>query len=70
MVEKSNEQTEAPEDDSEVEYIDDNSSFSLSPNFGKKDPWPIRASRAITSAGTTFFFDLFTALKTIIRGVM
>ena len=42
----------------------------VSPNFGKKQPWYVRAYETTAGATVSFLIDVARAIKTIIRGIM
>jgi len=53
-----------------VPLMDVSSKFRLSRTFGKKDPWIVRAVGTTVDAVVTFFFDVYTAIKIIMKEVM
>lgn len=53
-----------------IEFRDSGPKFSLSPNFGKQKPWIVRAAEWVGFTIYNFFFDVFTASKSIIKEIM
>jgi len=53
-----------------LKYEDSARKFRLSPTFGQKQPWVVRGWDAIVGAFAYFFYNVFLAIKIIIKEVM
>ena len=65
MVEKKSEL-----DKYKLKFKDSGRKFRLSPTFGKKQPWIVRVVGIIVNSIRTFFSDVFTAFKAIMKEIM